>query len=196
MTRKTLRTSHGHAVVAVALAIAAALASQTAVMTQSTNSATDEGLVGTWIAQVTLRDCATNAPLGPPFTSLGTFHRGGTGTGSTNNLAFAAGQRTEEHQAWTYEGAGEYVMHIAALILFATSLFSPRLAPPNLPGTPGFNPALPISPGFFAGLQTVTQRVTLINANEWTSRGTNAFYRANGQLYRTGCSTATAQRLQ
>jgi hypothetical protein len=35
----------------------------------------------------------------------------------------------------------------------------------------------------------------MLGANEWVSSGTNAFYDAAGQLYRTGCSTAAAQRL-
>lgn len=181
----TKRASQVAAVILVAMT--AALASDATLMAQSTSSAADNGLVGTWTVQVTVRNCTTNDPVGPPFTSLATFHRGGTGTGSTSNLAFAIGQRTEEHITWTHEGAGTYVQRILALILFDTS--------PNLPG-PGFNPALPVSPGFSTGWQTVTHTLELINADEWRSSGTNAFYNVAGQLYRSGCSTATAQRFQ
>lgn len=181
----TRRTSQVAA--AILVTVTAALASDAILMGQSTSSAAGDGLVGTWTVQVTLRNCATNDPVGPPFISLASFHRGGTGTGSTSSLAFAIGQRTQEHISWTHEGAGIYVQRILALILFDT--------PPNLPG-PGFNPALPVSPGFSTGWQTVTHTIELINADEWRSSGTNAFYNAAGQLYRSGCSTATAQRFQ
>ena len=75
-----------------------------------------------------------------------------------------------------------------ALILFDT--------PPNLPGTPGFNPGMPVSPGFFAGWQTVTHKVKLGDADHGTSAGTNEFYKSDGTLYRTGCSTAVATRFE
>jgi hypothetical protein len=67
---------------------------------------------------------------------------------------------------------------------------------PNLPNTPGFNPALPISPGFFAGWSTVTHTLEMSDANHATSSGTNAFYKADGTLYRTGCSTAESVRFE
>src|SRR5687767_5476590 len=63
------------------------------VMAQSNNSNSQAKLVGTWVVQVTLRDCATNVPLGPPFNSLVTFHSGGTISETTASLAFAIGQR-------------------------------------------------------------------------------------------------------
>ena len=75
-----------------------------------------------------------------------------------------------------------------ALILFDT--------PANLPGTPGFNPSLPVSPGFFAGWQTVTHTIKLTDENHGTSAGTNEFYKADGTSYRTGCSTAILQRFE
>ena len=63
-----------------------------------------EGLAGAWAVQVTLRDCATNAPLGPPFNSLVTFHRGGTISESAGSVAFAPGQRSSGHGTWTRQG--------------------------------------------------------------------------------------------
>ena len=65
--------------------------------------------------------------------------------------------------------------------------------PPNLPG-PGFNPTKPVSPGFFAGWVTVTHTVRFTGLDAIESAGTNSFYKANGDLYRSGCSTATGQR--
>jgi len=151
-------------------------------------SGSREGLEGAWAVQVTLRDCATNAALGAPFNSLVSFHDGGTLSESAGSLAFAAGQRSQGHGTWTREDGHTFLQRMTALILFDT--------PANLPGTPGFNPALPVSPGFFAGWQTVTHTLTLTDGDHASSAGTNAFYKSDGTLYRTGCSTATAQRLE
>ena len=79
------------------------------------------------------------------------------------------------------------------LALNARSTFD---TPPNLPGTPGFDPSMPVSPGFFAGWQTVTHTITPTDADHLTSEGTNAFYTLTGERYRTGCSTAVDQRFE
>jgi hypothetical protein len=151
-------------------------------------SGSREGLTGAWNVQVTLRDCATNAPLGPPFNSLVSFHDGGTLSESAASLTFAVGQRSPGHGSWTREGRHTFLQRMIALILFDT--------PANLPGTPGFNPSLPVSPGFFAGWQTVTHTLKLTDGDHAISAGTNAFYKSDGTLYRTGCSTAVDQRFE
>jgi hypothetical protein len=158
------------------------------VLARSDDSLSHARLTGTWAIQVTLRDCATDAPLGPSFNSLVTFHRGGTLNESTASLAFAAGQRSSAHGAWAHQHGRTYEQRMVALILFDTQ--------PNLPGTPGFDPTAPVTPGFFAGWQTVTHTVRLSDADHFTSSGTNAFYKTNGDVYRTGCSTATAERFE
>ena len=145
-------------------------------------------LVGAWSVQVTLRNCATGAPSGPPFNSLVTFHHGGTVSEAAGSPAFAPGQRGPGHGVWTRKPGHTYGPSMVALVLFDT--------PPNLPCTPGFDPSLPVSPGFFAGCQTVSHTVTPTDADHLTSAGTNAFYKLNGELYRTGCSTAVAQRFE
>ena len=154
----------------------------------ATASGSREGLEGAWTVQVTLRDCATNAALGAAFNSLVSFHDGGTLSESAASLAFAAGQRSPGHGTWTREGRRTFLQRMIAMILFDT--------PANLPGTPGFNPSLPVSPGFFAGWQTVTHTLRLSDGDHATSTGTNEFYKSDGTLYRTGCSTATAQRFE
>jgi hypothetical protein len=143
-------------------------------------------LVGTWTVQVTLRDCATNAPLGPPFNSLVTFHGDGTLSEAPGSLAFAPGQRSPGHGTWTPKRAHTYRQEMIALILFDTE--------PNLPATPTFDPTKPVSPGFFAGWQTVSHTVRFTGVDQIASSGTNSFYKMNGELYRSGCSTATGQR--
>ena len=85
-------------------------------------------------------------------------------------------------------GAQTYSQHMIALIRFGS--------PANLPGTPTFDPSKPVSPGFLAGSQTVTHRVQLTGADTLELSGTNAFYDASGQVYRTGCSTAVGQRIE
>ena len=147
-----------------------------------------DALTGTWSIQVTLLDCATNLPAGPPLNSLVTFHEGGTLSESAGGLAFVAGQRSPGHGIWSQKGRRTYRQKFIALILFDT--------PANLPGTPGFDPAKPVSPGFFAGWQTVTHTAELDDANHLTSEGTNTFYKTDGTVYRTGCSRAVAERFK
>jgi len=143
-------------------------------------------LVGTWGVKVTLRDCATGAPLGPPFNSLVTFHSGGTISESAASLAFAPGQRSPGHGTWARTHGHAYGQEMIALVLFDTA--------PNLPGTPTFDPTKPVSPGFFAGWLTVSHTVRFTTVDRIASEGTNSFYRTNGELYRSGCSTATGER--
>ena len=76
---------------------------------------------------------------------------------------------------------------MVALILFDTA--------PNLPG-PGFDPAKPVSPGFFAGWETVTHTVTLRGDQSDVGGTATSFSRPMARLYRTGCSTAVGQRFE
>jgi hypothetical protein len=145
-------------------------------------------LTGAWTVQVTLRDCSTGAPAGPSFNSLVTFHGDGTISETAGSLAFAPGQRSPGHGDWTRIGRYTYRQRMVALVLFDT--------PANLPGTPTFDPSLPTGPGFFAGWSVVTHTLTLTDANHAVSAGGNEFYKANGELYRRGCSSATALRFE
>jgi hypothetical protein len=167
----------GSAAALLALAGALVMTAGSAGIAQSSNSASKNGLAGTWFVQVTIRNCASNAALGS-FNSLVTFHRGGTISEATSSPSFAVGQRSPGHGNWDGEGHDVYSQHMVALINFDT------------PANP------PASPGFFAGWATVTHSVELIDADHLTSAGTNAFYRSDGTLYRTGCSTAVGVRFE
>jgi len=171
---------------ATCAAVALMLTGSTA-FAQSSNAAGGPGLAGVWMVQVTPRNCATGAPMGT-FNSLVTFHQGGTLSESTTSSTFAIGQRGPGTGTWDADGHHQFNQRLIALINFDT--------PANLPGTPGFNPALPVSPGFFAGWSVVTHRVELIDATHATSSGTNEFYKADGTLYRAGCSTAESVRFE
>jgi hypothetical protein len=144
-------------------------------------------LEGAWLIQVTLRNCATNASMGS-FNSLVSFHAGGTISETAGSPAFAIGQRSPGHGDWRFEGHRTYSQRVINLINFETAA--------NLPGTPTFNPSLPVSPGFFAGWQIVAHTVELTDADHATSFGTNEFYKADGTQYRAGCSTAVATRFE
>lgn len=144
-------------------------------------------LAGAWTIQVTLRDCTTNAPMGS-FPSLVTFHEGGTISEDPASAAFAPGQRSSGHGQWTRIGVRTYRQRMIGLITYDTAA--------NLPGTPTFNPAAPITPGFFTGWSVVTHTVQLVDDDHAVSAGTNQFYKADGTLYRSGCSTAAATRFE
>ena len=150
--------------------------------------ASGDVLTGAWSIQVTLRDCTTGAPLGPPINALVSFHEGGTLSETAGGLGFAIGQRSPGHGIWSQKSRRTYRQKFIALLNFDT--------PANLPGTPTFDPTIPVSPGFFAGWQTVTHTLELADANHATSEGTNAFYKTDGTVYRTGCSTAVAERFK
>ena len=82
--------------------MAALLAASGGVLRADSDSPDDrDRLVGTWTVQVTLRDCATNAAIAPPFDSLVTFHDGGTLSESTVSFP---GERTSGHGTWSRHG--------------------------------------------------------------------------------------------
>jgi hypothetical protein len=131
---------------------------------------------GVWYVQVTIRDCATGVALAPPVNSLVTFAAGGTLHESVSGGGFAPGQRSDGHGTWRHQGGLSYEQRFVVLINFTTA-----------PG-PG--------PGFEAGWMKIHHTVELIDADQTESTGTNSFYRRNGELYRTGCSTATGRRFE
>ena len=170
----------------VLMSLVLATGSGSLAMAQSEDS--NSGLAGTWMIQVTLRNCDTGAALGAPVHSLVTFHRGGTLSESVGPTSFATGQRSPGHGVWSHIGQGTYSHRMVNLINFDSA--------PNLPGTPEFDPTKPVSPGFFAGWQVVSHTIELSDADNFLSTGTNAFYKFDGTEYRTGCSTATGRRFK
>jgi hypothetical protein len=152
-------------------------------LAQSNQSASKQGLEGVWFVEVTLRNCATDAPV-QSFNSLVTFHRGGTAGESSGSLS--PGQRTDSHGTWSADGRGIYREHLINLVNYFT--------PPNIPFAPGYDPNKPVAPAFFPGWSTITVTIELTDPDHLISRGINEFYKADGSLYLTGCSTAVGQR--
>jgi len=144
-------------------------------------SATEESsvarIVGVWRVTVTLRNCDTGAPLGPPFQSLVTFERDGIVRETAGSLAFAPNQRSDGHGTWKQMGPGSFRQRTINLLRFTTE---PQ----------------PPAPGFQAGWQVIDHTVTLVDKNHLTSEGGVLFYDAQGELYRSGCSTAEALRFR
>ncbi len=135
-------------------------------------------LIGTWQVQVTQVDCTSGTPLGPAFSSLLTFARGGTMTEDTSNPAFGRGQRSAGQGVWSSNGNLTYTAKSMAFIKYTT--------PPN---------AKTHNPGFNAGQQTITQTITYnATSNEWASKASVEFASADGSVYRQGCAEASAQR--
>jgi hypothetical protein len=144
--------------------------------------------IGTWGIAVQILNCQSKAPIGPPFLSLITLHSGGTLSETSGaEAAFAIGQRSSGQGVWEKTSRHVYDLRVISLVLFETG--------PNLPGSPAFNPALPVGPGFFKGWDTLSQTLQFTDADHFTSSGTSAFFKEDGTLYREGCSTAIGQRV-
>ena len=154
----------------------ASLPSATSVARAQQSGSQARTVHGVWYVQVTIRDCGTGVALAPPVNSLVTFAAGGTLHESVSGGGFAPGQRSDGHGTWTHTGGHAYDQRFVSLITFSTD-----------PG-PG--------PGFEAGWMKVHHTVDVIDADHTQSSGTNRFYRLNGDVYRTGCSTATGTRFE
>ena len=136
-------------------------------------------LEGVWALSVTLRNCATGAPIGaPPDRSLLTFHPGGTMSGSAGSTAFAPGQRSDAHGSWSHAGGSTFRNRQAAIVLFETP------------------PAPPASPGFKTGWQLISSTYTMNDANSLTVAATVDFYDINLVPYRSLCVAGNAVRFQ
>lgn len=128
-------------------------------------------LIGTWQVKVTLLNCQTGDPLGPPpFSSLLTFARGGTLSEATTNPSFAIGQRSPGQGVWETKSHDVFYVRIVAFLNFST-------------------------PGFEAGQQIIEQTMTYEEQSDQLSAVVAInFTDTNGGVYRQGCAMATARR--
>ena len=165
----------GRRAVMLSMGVALVLATADGAIAQQGGS---EGrtLQGVWHVQVIIRDCSTGAAMAPPVHSLVTFAAGGTLQESVSGGGFAVGQRSNGHGTWRHAAGQTFDQRFVSIINFTT--------PPG----PG--------PGFEAGWMKVQHSVSMIDADHTESSGTNTFYRMNGEVYRTGCSTATGTRFE
>jgi|SRR6516165_5938049 hypothetical protein len=140
------------------------------VIAQDANSAASP-LEGTWQVTVTLLNCQTGNPLGPPpFASILTFARGGTLAEDTTNPSFAAGQRSPGQGVWETTSHDVFHARSVAFINFSTAALQ-------------------------QGQQFVDQTITYYDqSDQWSAVATIKFTNTAGTVYRQGCATATAMR--
>jgi hypothetical protein len=134
----------------------------------SAQSTVIEHLGGTWKVQVSVQDCATHAPLGPPFVSMLAFSGNGTMTGTTQNPMFAPGQRTSDFGVWKRTGRSTFTANSEAYILF---------------------PAGPL----VRGAQRIEQTIK-VDHNTFVSIATVRFFDVTNATVLSGCAVATATR--
>ena len=143
MTRNTSKLAGNRAMTILSLTAALFTVATGVARAQAVNLSAGPSLVGTWAVQVTIRDCTTNAPLGPPFNSLVTFHGDETISETAASLAFAPGQRSPGHGTWTRKRGHTYRQEMIALVLFDTEPNLPAHRPSTPPDLfhPGSSPA-------------------------------------------------------
>jgi hypothetical protein len=100
------------------------------------------------------------------------FSRGGSVTETTQNPAFAPGQRSMGIGTWQRSHKGTYSATDTAFIQFTAGPFQ-------------------------MGTQRLVHSISLNNdGSEWTDEASVQFYNASGSLIMQGCATASASRLQ
>jgi hypothetical protein len=133
----------------------------------SAEAQNEQGLVGSWDLQVTLRDCDTGTPL-VTFAAINTYNQGGTMNQASRHPPGAA--PSGGHGVWSHTTGRDYS---AAFRFF------------------GFTSA-----GVFTGKTTVRSTIDLDqNGDSYTSTDTGEILTADGNLIRS-CSTSTATRFQ
>ena len=127
-------------------------------------------LQGSWSVQVTLRDCDSGQQMGPAFSSLATFSKGGTTTDTTANPAFFPAERSPGHGTWSKTGWRTYQASSTAFITLN---------------------------GALAKTQVIRQEIKFGDlADQYSSNARVQFFDPSGNLLVTGCATAEAQRLK
>ena len=138
---------------------------------QSEQSASARSLEGAWWVTVTLYDCNTGVKR-PPFTSMLLFSRGGSVTETTQNPAFAPGQRSVGIGTWKHSDSETFSATDTAFIQFTAGPFQ-------------------------MGTQRLVHSISLNNdGNEWTDEASVQFFNVSGSLIMQGCATASATRLR
>lgn len=152
--------------------IAAVVASVSAITVSAQIIANEEQgfnrIVGAWETTVQPRDCTTGDPIGQPFPGVLTFNLGGTVAEYGANPANP--YRTPGTGVWSHEGRGIYTLRFSFI----------QLTPAGAP----------------VGRLRVTQVGELSRfSDEQTSSGSFVLTGFNGTVIATGCSSATAVRL-
>jgi hypothetical protein len=125
-------------------------------------------LEGSWRVQVTLRNCATWAPVAPPFPALATFDFAGTVLTSDGSMSPAA--RGSGHGIWRRVGGRSFEASTEAFLF---------------------------TDGVRSGTQLVEQQITLAADGSSFEAQVGAMVSNNaGQVVFTGCASSVGQRMQ
>ena len=123
---------------------------------------------GTWDITLTVRVCATGAPI-VTISELVTFHAGGTLTSSTTGFPQSA--KTPGHGVWSHVSDQTYAYSLKFFRFDAT--------------------------GAYVGWSVARQHALLDSkGDEYTSEGGIEIYNTAGALVASGCSTSVASRFQ
>ena len=134
----------------------------------------DEGraLVGSWMVQVTLRNCQTHMPVGAPFLSLLTYESGGTTTDTTSNPQFGPNQRGPGHGVWIHTGKHAYKVLGVAFVTKSTD-------------------------GSLVSTFFLNQRINVKTPDEYDVTAYAQFIGPDGKtVLSSGCSTAVGRRIE
>lgn len=125
-------------------------------------------IVGAWETMVQPRDCNTGEPLGQPFPGVLTFNLGGTVAEYGANPATPF--RTPGHGTWTSEGRGFYTLRFSFIPMTPQGVPIGRLRVTQVGEMPRFS-------------------------DEQTSTGSFVLTNFAGVVIGSGCSSATAVRV-
>jgi hypothetical protein len=123
---------------------------------------------GVWLAQVTLTNCATGAPVGvPEFAAINTFHEGGTLT--EHGARFSPALRNNGQGVWKQTGPSRFASR------FVFQRFDVN--------------------GFYIGTQEVTRKSILSDDGQTLSTTAEVkILAADGTLIASGCAKEAAHR--
>lgn len=142
------------------------LAAGTIMPAQDNSGATAAGkLEGTWLTQVTVRDCQSGVAL-RSFPAMNTFHAGNTMTDTTTGASAAA--RTPGLGKWDKVGPQTYTAESIAF-LFSTA-------------------------GVWTGVQRLTHSI-VASGDEISFESRVEISDTSGNVITRGCATATGRRL-
>ena len=162
-----MKSKFRKAVAFLALAAGIGIATSPSALGQTQQS--EQGIQGTWLFLISIKNCSTGAQIGQPFLSLLTFNQGGTLTETTANPMFFPAERGPGHGDWAVYGPHSYKAVSMALIT---------------------------ANGDLVRTQTITQTIELLSANSLrTTKASVEFFKPDGTLLSAGCAAATAQRI-
>lgn len=124
-------------------------------------------LEGTWRVQITLRNCATWAPLGQPFPALASFDSAGTVVTSDGSMSPAT--RGAGHGTWWRLGGRSFAANTEAFLF---------------------------TDGVRSGTQWLEQEITLeTDGRRFESSVGAVVFNTAGQVVFSGCASSVGQRM-